>query len=189
MPERRKPTPPLRHVRRQRPVRQYPTRDREGDAAGNGSEEMETMSDKETDASDLLAERIQKLSRQLAAIVVVIHDKTDVKAAFSRHWHGTRKFDLVGRLYERKFTAEEKHPELKHLEDETYFSKTDLEDAVRRELCLQKTREMIASVPYQEALSSMVRQNRDEIRDTLVRKLDHMLGIRDDENDRADSGQ
>ena len=141
------------------------------------------MADKATDASDLLAERIQKLSAQLAAIVVVIHDKTDVKAAFSRHWHGKRKFDPVGRLYERKFTAEEKHPELKHLEDETYFSKTDLEDAVRRELCLQKARSWIASDSFQEVLSSMARQHRDEIRDRLVQKLDHILGIPNDEGE------
>lgn len=151
------------------------------------------MADKAADPSDLLAECIQELSAQLAAIVVVTHNRTDVKTTIGRHWHGERKFDsvglLVGRQYAWKFTAKEKYPELKHLEDETYSSKTDLEDAVRRELCLEKTREMIASVPYQEALSSMARQNRDETRDTLVRKLDHMLGIRDDENDRADSGQ
>lgn len=138
------------------------------------------MADKAADASDLLAERIQKLSAQLAAIVVVIHDRTDVKAAFSRHWHGKRKFDPVGRIYERKFTAEEKHPELKHLEDETYFSKTDLEDAVRRELCLQKARAWIASDSFQEVLSLMENQQREKIRDLFVQKLDRMLGMPND---------
>ena len=142
------------------------------------------MADKATDASDLLAECIQKLSAQLATIVVVTHGKTNVKATFSRHWHGERKFDpvglIVGRSYAWKFTAKEKYPELKHLEDETYSSKTDLEDAVRRELCLQKARAWIASDSFQEILSSMENQQREKIRGLLIRKLDRFMDYLND---------